>query len=257
MKKHFLSLCMTCMLSMGALMAQVANYDVVPLPQTVNQSSAPGFVLNENTKVVCPEGNADMHRNAHFLCDYITEMTQLKVGHQSMPAKAKVAQVAKGNILLTLDPKIKNVEGYTINVTATGVVISGQTPAGVFLGIQTLRKSLPVLKEKPQNVTLPAVNIVDEPRYAYRGMMLDCARHFFTVDMVKEYIDLIALHGMNRFHWHLTEDQGWRIEIKQYPRLTEVGAWRSGTTVGKNSGIDDGVRHGGFYTQDECREIVK
>lgn len=257
MKKHFLSFCMTCMLSMGALMAQVANYDVVPLPQTVNQLSAPGFVLSETTKVVCPEGNADMHRNAHFLCDYINEMTQLKIGHQSMPAKAKVAQFTKGNILLALDPKIQNEEGYTINVTATGVVISGRTPAGVFLGIQTLRKSLPVLKEKPQNVTLPAVNIADAPRYAYRGMMLDCARHFFTVDMVKEYIDLIALHGMNRFHWHLTEDQGWRIEIKQYPRLTEVGAWRSGTTVGKNSGIDDGVRHGGFYTQEECREIVK
>ena len=257
MIKHFFLLGMTLLLSMGASHAQTADYNVVPMPQSVVLSSAPAFMMSEATKVICPEGDADMHRNAHFLCDYINEMTQLKLEHQSMPAKAKVAQVAKGNILLTLDPKIQNDEGYTISVAATGVVISGKTPAGVFLGIQTLRKSMPVLEAKPASVTLPAVNIVDEPRYAYRGMMLDCARHFFTVDMVKEYIDLIALHGMNRFHWHLTEDQGWRIEIKQYPRLTEVGAWRSGTTVGKNSGIDDGVRHGGFYTQDECREIVK
>ena len=257
MIKHLFTLSMALLLSKGALFAQTADYNVVPMPQSVVLSSAPAFVMSEATKVVCPEGDADMHRNAHFLCDYINEMTQLKLGHQSMQANAKVAQVGKGNILLTLDPKIQNEEGYTLSVTANGVVISGKTPAGVFLGIQTLRKSMPVLEAKPESVTLPAVNIVDEPRYAYRGMMLDCARHFFTVDMVKEYIDLIALHGMNRFHWHLTEDQGWRIEIKQYPRLTEVGAWRSGTTVGKNSGIDDGVPHGGFYTQDECREIVK
>ena len=257
MKKHFFSFCMACMLSVGTLMAQVANYDVVPLPKTMTPSNAPGFVLNETANVIYPNGNVDMERNARFLCEYVNEMTQLRLASQPMPEKAKVKQVAQGNILLTLDPKIQNEEGYTIKVTATGVEISGQTPAGVFLGIQTLRKSLPVLKEKPQAVTLPAVSIADEPRYAYRGMMLDCARHFFTVDFVKEYIDLLALHGMNRFHWHLTEDQGWRIEIKKYPKLTEVGAWRSGTTLGKNSGVDDGVPYGGFYTQDECREIVK
>ena len=257
MKKNVFSLCMFFMLSINAIEAQVANYDVVPLPKSVNQSSAASFVLGESASIIYPEGNADMQRNAQFLSEYVNEMTQLRLGSRSMGVKEKPAKIGQGNILLTLDPKIQNEEGYTINVTATGVVISGQTPAGVFLGIQTLRKSLPVLQEKPQHVTLPAVNIVDAPRYAYRGMMLDCARHFFSVDMVKEYIDLIALHGMNRFHWHLTEDQGWRIEIKKYPRLTEVGAWRSGTTVGRNSGIDDGVPHGGFYTQEECREIVK
>ena len=127
----------------------------------------------------------------------------------------------------------------------------------MFRGIQTLRKSLPVLAEKPQAVSLPAVTIVDEPRFGYRGMHLDCARHFFPLEFVKEYIDLIALHGMNRFHWHITEDQGWRIEIKKYPQLTTKGAWRSGTVIGRNSGLDDGQRHGGFYTQEQCREIVK
>ena len=248
---------MACMLPMGAVMAQVANYDVVPLPKSVNQTSSTGFALSEVATVMYPEGNADMARNAQFLCDYVKEMTQLQLKTDVIPAKAKLAKVGQGNVLLTLDPKIQNDEGYTINVTATGVVISGKTPAGVFLGIQTLHKSLPVIGEKPQAVMLPAVSIADEPRYGYRGMHLDCARHFFTVDFVKEYIDLIALHGMNRFHWHLTEDQGWRIEIKKYPKLTEIGAWRSGTTLGRNSGVDDGVRHGGFYTQEECREIVK
>ncbi len=245
------------MLSMGAVMAQVANYDVVPLPQTVNLSAKPGFVLNESVSIMYPEGNADMQRNARFLSDYVKEMTQLVLGSQPLPAKAKLAKVGQGNVVLTLDASIQNEEGYTISVTDKNVTISGKTPAGVFLGIQTMRKSLPVLNEKPQAVTLPAVSIADEPRYAYRGMMLDCARHFFTVDFVKEYIDLLALHGMNRFHWHLTEDQGWRFEVKKYPKLTQIGAWRSGTTVGKNSGVDDGVLHGGFYTQDECREIVK
>lgn len=257
MKKIFVSLCMACMLPVGAVMAQVANYDVVPLPKSVNQISSTGFALSEVATVMYPEGNADMARNAQFLCDYVMEMTQLQLKTDVIPAKAKMAKVGQGNVLLTLDPKIQNDEGYTINVTATGVVISGKTPAGVFLGIQTLHKSLPVIGEKPQAVMLPAVSIADEPRYGYRGMHLDCARHFFTVDFVKEYIDLIALHGMNRFHWHLTEDQGWRIEIKKYPKLTEIGAWRSGTTLGRNSGVDDGVRHGGFYTQEECREIVK
>jgi hexosaminidase len=257
MKKHFFSFCMACMLSSGTLMAQVANYDVVPLPKTVNPANAPGFVLNETVNVIYPNGNADMERNARFLSEYVSEMTQLRLASQPMPEKAKVKQVTQGNILLTLDPKVQEEEGYTIKVTATGVEISGQTPAGVFLGIQTLRKSLPVMQEKPQAVTLPAVSIADEPRFSYRGMHLDCARHFFTVDFVKEYIDLLALHGMNRFHWHLTDDQGWHIEIKKYPKLTEVGAWRSGTTVGKNSGVDDGVPYGGFYTQEECQEIVK
>ena len=135
-------------------------------------------------------------------------------------------------------------------------MIAGGTPQGVFYGIQTVRKSLPILATATE-VTLPATVITDAPRFGYRGMHLDCARHFFTVDFIKEYIDLLALHNMNRFHWHLTDDQGWRIEIKKYPRLTQVGAWRTGTTVGRNSDIDDGQRYGGYYTQEQIREVVQ
>ena len=164
MEKTIFSLCLTCMLSMGAVMAQVANYNVVPLPQTVNLSAKPGFVLNESVSIMYPEGNADMQRNARFLSDYVKEMTQLVLGSQPLPAKAKLAKVGQGNVVLTLDASIQNEEGYTISVTDKNVTISGKTPAGVFLGIQTMRKSLPVLNEKPQAVTLPAVSIADEPR---------------------------------------------------------------------------------------------
>jgi hexosaminidase len=257
MKKLLTTLCMVLMLSTGAALAQVANYDVVPLPKSVTTIQAPGFVLGEQTAVIYPEGNADMERNAHFLADYVREMTKQALACQPLGKKDKVSKVARGNILLALDAKIQHEEGYQINVSAKGVTISGKTAAGVFRGIQTLRKSLPVLAEKPQAVSLPAVTIADEPRFGYRGMHLDCARHFFPLEFVKEYIDLIALHGMNRFHWHITEDQGWRIEIKKYPQLTTKGAWRSGTVIGRNSGLDDGQRHGGFYTQEQCREIVK
>lgn len=256
MKNFFFLLCTLCVLSVVAK-AQVANYEVVPLPKTVSQPAGAGFLLSESAVVVYPEGNADMERNARFLSDYVNEMTRMRLGTQPMPAKAKAAKVGKGNILLALDGKIQNEEGYTLTVNAKGVVITGKTPAGVFFGIQTLRKSLPVMQEKGQGVTLPAVSIADEPRFPYRGMHLDCARHFFSLDFVKEYIDLLALHGMNRLHWHISDDQGWRIEIKKYPRLTEIGAWRSGTTISRNSDVDDRVRHGGFYTQEECREIVK
>ena len=106
-------------------------------------------------------------------------------------------------------------------------------------------------------MVLSAVTIEDAPRFAYRGMHLDVARHFFGVDFVKRYIDMMALHNMNTFHWHLTDDQGWRMEIKRYPKLTEVGSWRNYTTLGRNSIIDDGTRYGGYYTQNEIREVVR
>ncbi|MCR5130466.1 MAG: beta-N-acetylhexosaminidase [Prevotella sp.] len=260
MKKILFLTCMLCMLSTGAMKAQVANYDVVPLPQSIVLVKAPGFVLGEQTAIFYTANNADMERNAHFLSEYVDEMTGLKLACQPVANKKKDG---RKNILLMLDEKIQNEEGYTIDVSAKGVVVSGKTPAGVFRAVQTLRKSLPIINKdadkeaKVTSVALPAVNIKDEPRFAYRGMHLDCSRHFYSAEFVKEYIDLIALHGMNKFHWHLTDDQGWRMESKKYPKLTRIGAWRSGTVVGRNSVVDDGQRHGGFYTQEECREIVK
>ena len=251
MRKLTVSFFMLALLCMTSAFAQTADYNVVPRPQTITLAKAGTFLLDATKLVIYPAGNTDMERNAKFLAEYIKEMTQINVATAVQDKKNK-----KGNISLAINPKITHEEGYTITVDKNGVTIAGATAAAVFRGIQTLRKSLPIVKDET-SVSLPFVAIADEPRFAYRGMHLDCARHFFPLQVVKDYIDMIALHGMNKFHWHITEDQGWRIEIKKWPRLTTVGAWRSGTVIGRNSPIDDGIRHGGFYTQDECREIVR
>ncbi|MBR6455990.1 MAG: beta-N-acetylhexosaminidase [Prevotella sp.] len=255
MKRIFVFFSMMTMLATGAK-AQTARYDIVPLPRTIAVQQAPGFVLSEKSAIVYADG---LEKEARFLSEYVEEMTQMKLAVRPFAKKSD----ARGNITLSIAVPDKkkvvaepNEEAYTIEVTAKGVAISGQTAAAVFRGVQTLRKSLPIVEETAQ-VVLPAVKIADEPRFGYRGMHLDCSRHFFPVEFVKRYIDLIALHGMNKFHWHITDDQGWRFESKKYPKLTSIGGWRSGTVVGRNSGIDDGIRHGGFYTQDECREIVR
>lgn len=257
MKKIFVFMTMVTMMATGSMKAQTARYDIVPLPRSIVQQHAPGFVLGEKTAIVYADG---LEKEARFLSDYVAEMTQMKLAVRPFAKKSD----ARGNILLSIAVPNKkkvvvepNEEAYTLTVTAKGVAISGQTAAAVFRGVQTLRKSLPIVKESGSQIALPAVVIQDEPRFAYRGMHLDCSRHFFPVEFVKRYIDLIALHGMNKFHWHITDDQGWRFESKKYPKLTSIGGWRSGTVVGRNSGIDDGIRHGGFYTQEECRDIVR
>lgn len=236
-------------LTLGAW-AQRADYRVVPLPAHIAPAKGDAYRLTAATRIVYQSG-ADMARNAKFLAAYISEKT-----HIAPTTATADKHNQRGNILLRIDPKVREAEGYRLEVTGRGVVIAGSTPQGVFYGIQTLRKSLPILITAAE-VTLPATVITDAPRFGYRGMHLDCARHFFTVDFIKEYIDLLALHNMNRFHWHLTDDQGWRVEIKKYPRLTQVGAWRTGTTVGRNSDIDDGQRYGGYYTQEQIREVVQ
>ncbi len=145
---------------------------------------------------------------------------------------------------------------YSLSATAAGTEITAASESGVFYGIQTL---LQLVKNKAGKAELPETIITgDYPAFRYRGMHLDVCRHFFPVSFIKKYIDLLAIHKMNYFHWHLTEDQGWRIEIKKYPELTRKGAWRSGTMVGKYSDQKyDSLRYGGFYTQDEIREVVK
>lgn len=161
-------------------------------------------------------------------------------------------------ILLVLDTQrsLPN-EGYQLAVTQDGVTIRASSHAGVFYGLQTLRQLLPV-REPRGAPTIREVTIEDWPRFPYRGMHLDVGRHFFPVSFVKRYIDLLAMYKMNRFHWHLTEDQGWRIEIKKYPRLTEVGAYRKETIVDKHFDpyVGDGKPYGGYYTQEEIRDVV-
>ena len=250
--KHLFTFLMTVVLAITA-MAQVprADYRVIPLPSVINGIKSADFRLTDQCLVNYPTGNRDMERNAAMLSQYVEEMTGM---HLSIRPTLSVKDHV-GNISLLIDGKMKDDEGYRLTVTPRGVEISGKTPAGVFYGIQVLRKALPVVTAAAVN--LPAAQVEGTPRFGYRGMHLDCVRHFFGVETVKRYLDIMALHGMNRLHWHLTDDQGWRIEIKKYPRLTEVGGWRNGTTLGHNSPVNDGIRYGGYFTQDEIREIVR
>ena len=144
---------------------------------------------------------------------------------------------------------------YHLTVDKNGVYIAGNNEAGVFYGIQSLLQLIPYTKNK---LTLPQLTINDYPRFAYRGMHLDVGRHFFPVSFVKRYIDYLAAYKYNTFHWHLTEDQGWRIEIKKYPALTKVGAWRNGSIIGRYPGKgSDNKFYGGFYTQQQIKEVVQ
>ena len=224
-----------------------ASYDVIPMPQsiTLTESSEP-FVLHSGTQISYTAGNADMERNAQFLKDYLAP--QLGYELKTVPGIA-----SKGIVLQLVDGEAT--EGYKITVDANRVLVEATSPAGIFYGIQTIRKSLPV--EQGAVVALPAGTITDAPRFDYRGAHLDVCRHFYPVDSIKTYIDMLALHNMNKFHWHLTEDQGWRIEIKQFTKLTEIGSVRNGTMIRKDWDSNDSIQYGGFYTQDECREIIK
>ena len=250
MKKFFpkfLTIFMLCSFALASMAQGTANYQVIPLPDQIVMQKGKPFVLDKNT-VIIAGSEGEMSRNAQFLQEYIRLNTGIEV--QTGSGKAKNA------ITLLIDKTVTSKEGYRVSVGEKGINIGGATPAGVFYGIQMLRKALPC-DTLCEQVVMPAALITDSPRFSYRGMHLDVVRHFFDIDFVKEYIDLLAMHNMNVLHFHLTDDQGWRIEIKRYPKLTEVGAYRSGTVIGRNSNVDDHIHYGGYFTQEQLRDIVR
>ena len=248
MKRTFSVITLLCCTLFGAV-AQVADYNVIPLPQEIRMGQGAGFELNGNTLIVY-NGDKEMKRNAQFLAEYIKENTGLDLKiTKSKKTKSNVINLAIGNVQ-------ENKEAYVLTVTKENIEIVSPSAAGVFYGIQTLRKSLPV--GDTEKVIMPTATITDYPRFSYRGAHLDVSRHFFTTDSIKRVIDMLALHNLNRFHWHLTDDQGWRIEIKKYPKLTTIAAERDETVIGRNTPEYDGQHYGPFfYTQKECREIVE
>lgn len=174
----------------------------------------------------------------------------------------KASKAAKAALQLRLNPSLKG-ESYCLTVSKTNVIVEAARPVGFFYALQTLKQMLPtravmagVSVEKGTSMTLPVVEIEDAPRFGWRGFMLDEGRHFFGKKAVKQVLDVMAAYKMNRFHWHLTDDQGWRVEIKKYPRLTTYGAWRNTMTLSWGNTLPDGERYGGYYTQDDVREIV-
>lgn len=220
---------------------------IIPKPVKTDWKQG-NFNINQNTVLVI--NNDKEMKSADFLNDYLQNFYGFKLKTRKQPASNFIKLSTKRAVSATQEGK------YSLTVSSSSIIIIGDTHDGTFYGIQTLIQLLPI--EKSEALKIPAVAVEDYPRFKYRGMMLDCGRHFFTVDFVKKFIDFIAMSKMNTFHWHLTEDQGWRIEIKKYPRLTETGSCRNGTIIGHHPGTgNDYTKVCGFYTQEEIKDIVK
>lgn len=240
-----------CILCFNQLFAQEINI----IPQPVELKTGKG-TISINSKTILVVRNGVDNNSADFFNSYLKKF----YGFQLKKQKTAASNFIEFTTLLTLMPGKEG--AYTLTVSSKNIKIYGQTASGTFAGMQTLIQLLPVSSSnsKFKNIALsiPQVFIKDSPRFGYRGMHLDCGRHFWPVDFVKKYIDYLALHKFNKFHWHLTEDQGWRIEIKKYPLLTSIGGWRNGTIIGRYPGKgNDSLHYGGYYTQQQIKEIVK
>ena len=233
-----------------------AKLSVVPRPAKTEIQKG-DFQFTSETKIIV---DAVSEQTGHYLAAQLQQDSG-----QSIPVQQYADNAPKGSISLTTkDAKASlGAEGYELAVTPDSIVIRAQ-PAGLFYGAQTLLQLLPAKSTNDNSGTkslrLPRVQIEDQPRFKWRGLLLDVARHFFTKDEVKQLLDALALYKINTFHWHLTDDQGWRIEIKKYPRLTEVGAWRKSVGFGldpkSTTAYGPDGRYGGYYTQDDIREVV-
>jgi hexosaminidase len=230
-----------------------AQVNIIPQPVEMEHVRPEIFLLDSSINIYSND-TAKTKKSENFLRAYLTKNYKL-----NLPStKRAVGYISKHRrITLKIFEKdtLKN-ESYRLWVNDDEIRIWAKTDTGLFYGIQTLIQLLPT--QKADSLIIPAVNIVDYPRFAYRGMHLDVSRHFFEADFVKQYIDYLALHKMNYFHWHLTDDHGWRIAIKKYPKLTDIGAYRNGTIIGLFPGKgNDGLRYGGYYTQEQIKEVVK
>lgn len=231
-----------------------ADYHIVPLPTSVDQDTTKAFTLQTGMTISYESSNKEAQSTAEFLCQWVKEATGISL--QLTPDNKRAA------IRLTLGLQGKGItvqgqEAYTIEIGKAGILVRANEPVGLFRAAQTIRKSLPV-GTKEKEVAFPFARIQDAPRFSYRGVLLDCARHFFSVDVIKQFLDVMALHGCNQFHWHFTEDQGWRFEVKALPDLALKGSVREKTVIGPgNMRIYDNIPYGGYYTQDDCREIVR
>jgi len=227
-----------------------AQINIVPQPVFL-QAGDGIFSLSKTTRIQYGTGT---EKSAKYLQDLIKEQYHLQLKTERYVAGSPSANTIQ--LALKAGKGIK--DEYDLNVKSSGISIKGVSAEAVFYGVQSLVQLIPLEEGASSALSVPVVTINDYPRFAYRGMHLDVSRHFFPVSFVKKYIDFLAFHKFNTFHWHLTDDQGWRIEIKRYPKLTQVGAWRNSTLIGRYPGTgQDGIRYGGFYTQEQIKEVVK
>ena len=220
----FIIVALTCILMAGAQNCNVEN--IIPRPESVvmgNRNSV--FEFNKETRVVYDWNNSDVK-------PAIKELDRIAVDLFGKKMSKGTKAHGDNNVIFKYNGSLAD-EGYILEITPENILVSSKTGAGAFYAIQTLKQIIPVQAyETPidlERLALPTMKITDKPHFAYRGFMLDCSRHFWDVETVKEVLDIIAMHKMNRFHWHLTEDQGWRIEIKKYPLLTKIGSKREQT----------------------------
>lgn len=231
-----------------------SSLSIIPKPVSVVEKKSRPYLLSDQVEIIA--AGAEQKNVAQFLVDFFK--TDIGLKRKATIVEKTASKKASVITLHRITPDTLLPEGYyTLSIRADGIVITAPNDAGLFYGAQTLIQML-----SASNKQLPAVDITDYPRFAYRGLHLDVGRHMFPVDFIKKYIDLMAKHKFNRFHWHLTEDQGWRIEIKKYPKLQEIAAYRKETVIGhagsrtRQGRTYDGQRYGGYYTQEEVKEVV-
>lgn len=241
MKTKTISFCLLIIL-LSVLPSDSYSQSISIIPKPVSVETGSGtFTIDRNTQISIPENNPEIESLAELLAGNIDLILDNKI-------KVVSSLPLQNSIDLTLDPNVLHKEGYSLTITGNKIHIKGKTGAGLFYGIQSLIQLFPL--EKRNIISIPSATIKDYPRFTWRGTHLDVCRHFFPVEFVKKYIDILALYKINTFHWHLTEDQGWRIEIKKYPGLTQIGSMRNET-------MGDGIPHGGFYTQEQIKEVVE
>lgn len=259
LRRIILTVALLASLSLSAKDLNVGSWQIVPLPEQVKEVEAAPFKITAKTTIYYAAGDEKQKKDAEFLASHIKEVTGIEV--------KTTDRLEKKQIRLALNSGDPKSEAYSLVVNKAGITISATSHVGIFYGIQSVMKALPITHNKNvknaknvksvKSVSLPAVEVKDAPRFAYRAFMIDVGRHYFSVPYLKKLIDVFAMHNINYFHWHLTEDQGWRLEIKKYPMLTQIGSKRKETILPTNKNEFDGVPVSGYYTQDEAREIVK
>lgn len=243
------SICIFCACSLHQEVSHhdLSDYPIIPLPNEITPGQG-YFSLDENTTIEIASQNSELQDLADYLDSWLQEQSLVR---KPDPSGKKLKLSLAEDLAM---------EAYSLTITQQRVLIQGGSAQGVFYGIQSLLQLVQQQNSGSLPIQLPCVQIKDQPAFSYRGLLLDVGRHMFPVEFIKKYIDLLAQYKMNRFHWHLTEDQGWRIEIKQYPKLQEVAAFREETIIGHLRDQPrryDGKRYGGYYTQEEVREIVQ